>query len=175
MAERLTTHQRDRARFVLSFQQRGKLQKADPQIRREMRAFVRDYPREPIVQRIARDLTVGCVRTDTPQAEARPRERRAGRPRSTRAGPGDDSELPRSCEVCGASLAGKRRHATTCSTRWRVARHRSLKPDPELLRRWEAALPRFKRLGPEDRLSLLAAVVWPDDLPALAGRLREAA
>jgi hypothetical protein len=146
-----------------------------------MRTFVAAYPREPIVRRIAHAenrATRAENRATVPLGvcrSARPRERHASCRRLTRAGPDDDPHPERACEVCGASLAGKRRHAKTCSTRCRVARHRGLKPDPELLRRWEGALPRFKLLAPDDRLTILAAVVWPDELPELAGRLLEAA
>jgi hypothetical protein len=99
-------------------------------------------------------------------AVPRARERRAtgSRARLTRAGPDDDPDLERTCEVCGGTLAGKRRHAKTCSTRCRVALHRrGLQPKAELLERYEAALPLRQTLAPDERLDLLAAVVWPSE------------
>lgn len=107
-------------------------------------------------------------------ARSRPRERRAGRAHSTRAGPSDDPDLPRACGVCGRSLEGKRRHARTCGSRCRVAKHRraalTAAERAALDRRYEAALRIVRRLPHEERVSLLGAVVWPTD-----ARLREAA
>lgn len=84
----------------------------------------------------------------------RPREHRAGRAHSTRAGPSDDSDLDRACEVCAASLAGKRRHAKTCGERCKKARQRER---AALLCRYDAAL------------------VWPTNARLAASRLQEAA
>jgi hypothetical protein len=77
----LTAHQRDRARFVLACQAAGKLQDADPQIRREMRAFAGEYHRG----RRGRLL----LRLERVRA---PRSRRTRTARAARAGPlsGDD-------------------------------------------------------------------------------------
>jgi hypothetical protein len=97
-----------------------------------------------------------------------PKRRAAATPRSTRAGPDDDPGLERACEVCGGSLAGKRKHARTCGTRCRQVRHRE---QAALRRRYEAALGIVAKLTrPEQRIDLLAAVVWPQD-----ARLRRAA
>jgi hypothetical protein len=115
---------------------------------------------------------------------ARPRERRPVSRRRSQSPPGrrssaddDDPEPeppPRSCAVCGGSLKGKRRHAQTCGSRCRVAKHRraALKAAERaaLERRYEAALRLVRSLAPEERPLLLAAVVWPSD-----PRLREAA
>jgi hypothetical protein len=103
----------------------------------------------------------------------RPREHRAGRAHRTRAGPSDDPDLERVCEVCGGSLAGKRRQAKTCGDRCRQARHRER---AALLTRYDVALsivPKLSRF--DERLDLLAAVIWPTDVRLSAPRLREAA
>lgn len=80
----------------------------------------------------------------------------------------------RACEVCGGSLADRYANAKTCGARCRVAKHRLskiLRPSPELLTRYEAALPLVTTLTrPEQRLDLLAAVVWPE-----SEQLRDAA
>jgi hypothetical protein len=110
-----------------------------------------------------------------PLTASRPRERQAGRARSTRAGPDDDPHLERRCEACGASLAGKRRHAKTCSDRCRVALHRRFRPSRALLKRYDAALAELRaswrpELPVGELLELLDAVVFPQD-----ARLRAAA
>jgi hypothetical protein len=92
MARELTAHQRDRARAMLAFQRAGKLVYADPQLRREMRAFVSAYPREPIVQRLSRDSMVHARLL--PRAIARPRERRVRRVVASRDGPRSESDEP---------------------------------------------------------------------------------
>jgi hypothetical protein len=77
------------------------------------------------------------------------------------------------CVVCGGSLAGKYSNAKTCSPRCRTAKCRQEtgpEPSPALLLRLEAALPLLPELAPEERLDLLAAIVWPTD-----ARLQEAA
>jgi hypothetical protein len=103
----------------------------------------------------------------------RPREHRGGRAHSTRAGPSDDPDLERACEVCGDSLAGRRRQAKTCGDRCRQALHRER---AALLTRYDVALsivPKLSRF--DERLDLLAAVIWPTDVRLSAPRLREAA
>ena len=102
------------------------------------------------------------------------RERRPARRRRTsralRSRDGPDEPEPRTCEVCGESLAGKNSNAKTCSSRCRVAKHRQtarerLAPDPELLGRWDRAcseLEEIARLGPLDPdwlLDILAIVL----------------
>jgi hypothetical protein len=121
-------------------------------------------------------LALHAQRPRRTPAARRPRPRTTTRRRRTataRAGPDEPSEpeppLRRQCEVCGECLADKYCNAKTCSTRCRVAKHRrSPRPTPELLSRYEAALPILKGLAPPERLDLLAAVVWPRDV-----RLRE--
>jgi hypothetical protein len=98
--------------------------------------------------------------------ERRPRSR--SRTSGTRGDPDSDLERPRrQCAVCDGSLAGRRKHAVTCSVRCRVALHRSRSPLPAadvaaLERRYEAALPLLGELTPGERVELLAAVVWPE-------------
>jgi 5-methylcytosine-specific restriction endonuclease McrA len=119
-------------------------------------------------------------------SSSRPREsrRRAG-PR-TGAARGDPDEPsppppPRTCEVCGGSLARRRSHAQTCSSRCRVAKHRRANAGltaadrAAIERRYEAALGIVRSLALEERHLLLAAVVWPSDSRLAPSRLREAA
>jgi hypothetical protein len=154
----------------------------------EARELVERVRNEPETRRLVATLAsqvrtpsgIAIPASKAPRVHNRPRERRSGSTRPPRAGPGDDSELPRACEVCGASLAGKRRHAKTCSTRCRVARHRSVTRLQPLERaaleaRHEAALRIIRSLSRDERWDLLRAVVWPSDPRLAASNLREAA
>ena len=133
------------------------------------------------VGRIERILSIPGVtkalRTDTPRQRPRESRRRSSSRTSVPRGDPSDPEPPdppRRCKVCGGSLEGRRRHAQTCGSRCRVAKHRhgALTPAEKaaLERRYEAALRIVRRLPVEERLSLLCAVVWPTD-----ARLRDAA
>jgi hypothetical protein len=93
----LTAHQRDRARFTTAGYARGKLEHADPQTWREMQTFIKEYPREPIVRRLARLAVTPTCRQPSSRARApRPRrvQRRCGS--SSRDGPlpSSDDEPP---------------------------------------------------------------------------------
>jgi hypothetical protein len=116
-------------------------------------------------------VTHGRPRRTPTARRPQPRPRRRA---TTRAGPDEPSEPePPACEVCGASLEDKYRNAKTCSSQCRTAKCRKGKapaPSAELLLRHEAALSLLPELAPEERLDLLAAVVWPQD-----ERLQEAA
>jgi hypothetical protein len=50
----LTPHQVDFARLVTALQANGQLKDADPETRHLMRAFANQYPREPVVRRLAK-------------------------------------------------------------------------------------------------------------------------
>jgi hypothetical protein len=105
--------------------------------------------------------------TRTPAPVPHPSSGRAPRSRRSvtraRARAPDDDHLPQhSCAVCGSSLAGRRKHALTCGGRCRTELHRRREREA-LQRRHEAALKLAKRLHPDDRIDLLAAVVWPLD------------
>jgi hypothetical protein len=109
--------------------------------------------------------------------ESRPGSHRVSRTRTARAGP-DDADLPlRSCLICEASLAGRRRHASTCSSRCRKAlqRRKEREEQEALARRHEAAWPLLKDLTHDQRLDMLAAVVWPTDARLSLGALGDAA
>jgi hypothetical protein len=77
--------------------------------------------------------TVGAAATqpqgrpEARQRERRPSGRRHNSPRARSPGRStdDDPEPARTCLVCGTSLEGRRRHAKTCKTACRVARHRA--------------------------------------------------
>jgi predicted nucleic acid-binding Zn ribbon protein len=123
-------------------------------------------------RRDGRQLAPVVVHTSKRREHPHPRERRAGRAHSTRAGPSDDPPLDRACEVCGASLAEKYGNARTCGDRCRQRLHRER---AALLKRYEAALGIVKTLKRYDeRLDLLAAVVWPTDARLSASQPREA-
>jgi hypothetical protein len=88
----LTSHQRGRARFASACHAAGKLQHADPQIWREMRAFASRYPREPIVRRLTR-IYDRVERGRAPRSRrTAPRSRRTRTARAARAGPLADGE-----------------------------------------------------------------------------------
>jgi hypothetical protein len=113
-------------------------------------------------------------RRPTTVARARPtRGSRANRQRAPGREPGGDEPPPlaRACGFCGASLEGRRRNVRYCSDSHRV-RACQLRRDERraLVTRYLAALEIVPELGREERLDLLAAVVWPSD-----SRLRAAA
>jgi hypothetical protein len=119
-------------------------------------------------RRAARALPSGSINQERPRQ--RPRERRDRRTRSSAGSCGEpESDPPRACEVCGKSLAGKYANAKTCGPKCRKTKSRrskDLQPSAELLQRHEAALAHVGALEPDERLDLLAAVVWPEDFPA---------
>jgi hypothetical protein len=87
----LTAHQRDRAQFVTACLARGKLEYADPQIWREMRAFASKHPRDPIVRRLAKVLANG-IGNFARQGRARsPRRRSVRSSRAKARAPGSRS------------------------------------------------------------------------------------
>jgi hypothetical protein len=88
--------------------------------------------------------------------------------------PGTDSGLsPTRCAICDEPLVGKYSNAKTCGERCRQRLHRER---AALLKRYDAALGIVKALKRyDDRVLLLAAVVWPTDERLAARNLREAA
>jgi ABC-type taurine transport system ATPase subunit len=75
--------------------------------------------------------------------------------------------VTRACATCGGSLEPRRSTRRYCSNgcRQRAYRARRLAADPDLLLRAEAALEVLAEdpLTVEERLDLLAFVVWPSD------------
>jgi hypothetical protein len=105
-------------------------------------------------------------------APRRPRRTTRRRATATRAGPDEPSEPePRACKVCGDSLDGHYSNAKTCKGACRQKLYRQpkkagelLEPTVELWERYDAALevvPTLHRF--EERLDLLAEVVWPNE------------
>jgi predicted nucleic acid-binding Zn ribbon protein len=172
MAEALTAHKRNRARFGHAAERAGKLKYADPQIRREMRLFVSEYPREPIVKRLARDSTVDAPTRREPVARSRERRATTRRTADARGDP-DEPAPPRACAVCGGSLDGKYSNAKTCGDR---CRQRLRRERAALLKRYDAALGIVRTLKrPAERFELFCAVVAPSDPRLATSSLREAA
>jgi hypothetical protein len=85
---------------MLAFQRAGTLQYAEPQIREEMRLFVRQYPREPIVRLWRQDQRRTAVvhvperRENLAAIVASPREHKPTRRRRTTSRDGPDDSDP---------------------------------------------------------------------------------
>jgi hypothetical protein len=118
----------------------------------------------------AADRPTDRVHQRGPSRERGPtRRRRTARTLASRDGP--DEPEPRACEVCGESLDGHYANAKTCkgACRQKLYRQRKkagklLEPTVELWERYDAALeivPTLHRF--EERLDLLAEVVWPNE------------
>src|SRR5262245_12712326 len=117
----------------------------DARLRQRARRVV--VPKMPVVRRAPRSAPSSRRSRTTHRARA-PSARLAD----------DEPHPPRACEECGASLAGRNKHAQTCSARCRKALQRRREREA-LVRRHEAAVKLAKKLPPSERIDLLAAVV----------------
>ena len=118
------------------------------------------------------------------RTQARRSTRTTGGAGSSRGSPREPSDEPlpavtppQTCSVCGATIHGRRSNAVTCKGACRQKAYRERKkarefqePSLALRKRYDAALEILRSLSRDERLDLLAAVVWPSD-----ARLREAA
>jgi hypothetical protein len=189
--EPLTKHQQDQAGFGLSCTMHGKLKSVDKATAHNIVRFARSsanpFPGKPVPSLVIRPRNI-VVTTRGPSREAGPR--RSGGAHSSRGSPDDDPSKsepqPRHCRYCGDPLVGRRRQAKWCNESHRLRAYRLRRreqaavetpvqnrtrvvaaPEPAsavdlgLKRRHLAAIRMLPALDPDERVSMLAAVVWP--------------